>query len=350
MAALARSGRRRHEWRFPDLPMPPEHEALLILTREQFPELRYLACTVEPIVKGGSDRHFYRLIWPEQSRAPMILMVYTMARRDNPKFVPATRRLGGMGVHVPGIRAFDEQRLCVWLDDLGRVDLHSFRERPWSTRFPLYEATLREAAKIHAVTEEQISRADHAELEPEFDEALYEWEQNYFLDHYVRGFLGREFLDKEYDPAHETLRRLRRRLARLPRCLVHRDFQSQNVIVRGEEAWLVDYQGLRLGLGEYDLASLLYDPYVSLTRTERNYLLNYYATHRGLNLAELREVFYLCAAQRLMQALGAYANLSRNLGKPHFEQHIPAAVANLSEVCAEGQGLEDLRLLFAGGL
>lgn len=330
--------------------MPPEHEALLILTREQFPTLKGAPCVVEPIVKGGSDRHFYRLVWGDGARAPMILMVYTMARRDNPKFVPATRRLAQMGVHVPGIAAFDEQRLCVWLDDLGRVDLHSFREQPWSTRFPLYEATLREAAKIHSVTEDQLSRADHAELEPEFDEALYEWEQNYFLDHFVRGFLGREFLDAEYDAAHETLRRLRRRLAKMPRCLVHRDFQSQNVLIRGDEAWLVDYQGLRLGLGEYDLASLLYDPYVSLTPAERDQLLSYYAQHRGLNLGELREVFYLCAAQRLMQALGAYANLSRNLGKPHFEQHIPAAVANLADVCAAGQGIGELRVLFEGGL
>ena len=328
--------------------MPPEHEALLILTHEQFPALRDFACEVEPIVKGGSDRHFYRLNWASDAHAPMILMVYTMARRDNPKFVPATRRLAKLGVHVPGIQAFDEQRLCVWLDDLGRVDLHSFRERPWSDRQPLYEATLREAAKIHGVTEDALSRTDHAELEPEFDEALYEWEQNYFLDHYVRSFLGREFLDKEYNAAHETLRRLRRRLARLPRCLVHRDFQSQNVLIRGEDAWFVDYQGLRLGLAEYDLASLLYDPYVTLTRTERSQLLSFYATHRGLDLSELREVFYLCAAQRLMQALGAYANLSRNLGKPHFEQHIPAAVTNLAEVCAEGEALEELRTLFVG--
>jgi aminoglycoside/choline kinase family phosphotransferase len=106
--------------------------------------------------------------------------------------------------------------------------------------------------------------------------------------------------------------------------------------------------GLRLGLAEYELASLLYDPYVTLTltRTERSQLLSFYATHRGLDLTKLREVFYLCAAQRLMQALGAYANLSRNLGKPHFEQHLPAAIANLTEVCAEGEGLEELRRLF----
>jgi aminoglycoside/choline kinase family phosphotransferase len=329
--------------------MLPEHEALLIFTREQFPELSATPCEVEVILKGASDRHFYRLNW-QAERAPMILMVYTLVRRDNPKFVPATYRLKKIGANVPQVYAFDEQRLCVWLEDLGRIDLQSFNEHPWDRRLPLYQATLREAAKFHGVGEKTLSKVDHAELEPGFDEALYEWEQKYFLEHFVRGYLRREFSDSEFSAAHETLRQLRRRLTRLPRCLVHRDFQSQNVLIRGEDAWLVDYQGLRLGLAEYDIASLLYDPYVTLTSTERACLLRYYADHRCLGLHDVREVFYLCAAQRLMQALGAYANLSRNLGKPHYEQHIPAAVSNLAEVCAEGHGLHELRVFFAGGL
>lgn len=329
--------------------MLPEHEALLIFTREQFPELNGTPCEVEVILKGASDRHFYRLNW-QGDRAPMILMVYTLARRDNPKFVPATYRLKKIGAHVPQVYAFDEQRLCVWLEDLGRIDLQSFNGQTWDRRLPLYQATLREAAKFHGVGEKTLSQADCDELEPGFDEVLYEWEQGYFLEHYVRGYLGRDVSNAEFNAAHETLRQLRRRLARIQRCLVHRDFQSQNVLIRCEEAWLVDYQGLRLGLAEYDLASLLYDPYVNLTKLERDCLLSYYAEHRGLALHDVSEVFYLCAAQRLMQALGAYANLSRNLGKPHYEQHIPAAVSNLAEVCAEGQGLLELRMFFAGGL
>jgi aminoglycoside/choline kinase family phosphotransferase len=329
--------------------MLPEHEALLIFTREKFPELNATPCDVEVILKGASDRHFYRLKWRAE-REPMILMVYTLARRDNPKFVPATYRLRKIGAHVPQVYAFDEQRLCVWLEDLGRIDLQSFNDQPWERRLPLYQATLREAAKFHSVGENTLTPVDINELEPSFDEGLYEWEQGYFLEHFVRGYLGRDFSNAEYSAAHDTLRQLRRRLAGLPRCLVHRDFQSQNVLIRGEDAWLVDYQGLRLGRAEYDLASLLYDPYVSLTKAERACLLSYYAEHRGLALHGVNEVFYLCAAQRLMQALGAYANLSRNLGKPQYEHHIPAAVSNLAEVCAEGQGLHELRTFFAGGL
>ncbi len=324
--------------------MPPEQEALLILTRQQFPALKDVACEVEAILKGGSDRHFYRFTWAADAHPPMVLMVYTMARRDNPKFVPSTHRLAALGVNVPTIYAFDEQRLCVWLQDLGPDDLHAHRDEPWQERRPLYEATLREAAKIHAVTAESLTADEIAAMEPEFTEGMYEWEQNYFIEHFVHGHLRREVDDQT--AAHTALAQLRQRLAQLPRCLVHRDFQSQNVIMRDGAAWLIDYQGLRPGLAEYDLASLLFDPYVTMSRSERHELLGYYATLRGLNLPELREIFHLCAAQRLMQALGAYANLSRNLGKTHFEQHIPAGVRNLTTVCEEAPELAPLLSLF----
>ncbi len=285
--------------------MPPELQALLILTRQRFPQLENVACEMEAIVKGGSDRHFYRISWAAGT-------------------------------------------LCVWLQDLGRDDLHAHAGEPWEKRRPLYEATLREAAKIHSVTERSLSTQDKAELEPPFDESLYLWEQEYFLDHFVRAFLKRDPAAAEFEPAQEELRKLRKRLAREPRCLVHRDFQSQNVLIRNDEAWLVDYQGLRLGLAGYDLASLLFDPYVEITRTQRLELLSYYARHRQIPLQDLKELFYLCAAQRLMQALGAYANLSRNLGKTRFEQHIPAAVRNLTLVCEEAGSLAALTPLFAG--
>ncbi len=326
--------------------MPPEHEALAILTQQQFPQLASRPLHIDAILKGGSDRHFYRISSADDRTPLMVLMVYTMARRDNPKFVPATRRLASHGVHVPEILAFDEDKLCVWMNDLGGDDLHSHRDDPWPQRRALYEATLREGAKIHAIQVSELTSSDLEELEPAFDEALYEWEQEYFLGHFVRGHLERDTTQPEHEEAHRCLKRLRQHLAHEPRCLVHRDFQSQNVLLRNGEAWLVDYQGLRPGLAEYDLASLLYDPYVHLSEAERAELLEFYCHMRRVPLAASRERLYFCAAQRLMQALGAYANLSRNMGKPHFQQHIPAALVNLELVCEKESSLAPLKSLF----
>ncbi len=305
--------------------------SLLTLTRQTMPDWPEPS-RLHAILKGGSDRNYFRVDFQDDAHPPVILMNYTLARPDNPRFVPATRRLEALGVRVPHIFAHDTDTLCVWLEDLGRTDLHAFRTEPWEVREPLYQAALAEAAKLHAVDAGLLSAADLSEMELCFDEKLYEWEQNYFLTHYVNGLRGVTTDTPEFNEAHETLASLRRVLADMPRCLVHRDFQSQNILLQDGRAWLIDYQGVRPGLAEYDLASLLLDPYVDLTDPERDALLKWYADHTMRELMGLREKYLLAAAQRLMQAVGAYANLSRNLGKPHFEDYIPIAIERLRAV------------------
>ncbi|HEY2572908.1 MAG TPA: phosphotransferase [Verrucomicrobiaceae bacterium] len=297
------------------------------------------------ILKGGSDRKYFRVHFQNPATPCVILMAYTLARPDNPRFVAATRRLTGLGVRVPRVFAHDSQNLLVWLEDLGSVDLHALRHEPWSARGPLYESALAEAAKLHAVDAAALDRADLDEMELCFDETLYEWEQNYFLGHFVRDIQQRDFSDGTHAGVRQALQDLRRHLAALPRGLVHRDFQSQNILVRDGATWLIDYQGARPGLAEYDVASLLLDPYVNLTEAERESLLRWYATHASRKFAVLRENYLLCAAQRLMQAIGAYANLSRKLGKPQFAQHIPVALERLRTVCQSHSLLEPLLLL-----
>jgi aminoglycoside/choline kinase family phosphotransferase len=106
---------------------------------------------------------------------------------------------------------------------------------------------------------------------------------------------------------------------------------------------------MRPGLAEYDLASLLYDPYVDLTEAERAELIAYcreqqindgMAINGGFD-SKLR----LCAMQRLMQALGAYGFLGLVKGHKHFLKHVPAAMKSLHSVVAEVAGLEKLERL-----
>ncbi|MFV1996144.1 MAG: phosphotransferase, partial [Verrucomicrobiales bacterium] len=58
-----------------------------------------------------------------------------------------------------------------------------------------------------------------------------------------------------------------------------------------------------------------------------------------------RERFLLCAAQRLMQALGAYGYLGVEKGKRHFLDSIPGAVHNLHDVFEELPALSPLLAL-----
>src|SRR5213078_4022853 len=109
------------------------------------------------------------------------------------------------------------------------------------------------------------------------------------------------------------LKEIAKWLASFPRVLVHRDFQSQNIIIQNGQAKLIDFQGMRPGLAEYDLASLLFDPYVELSAAERSELIDYYRqkqTDNGRKVnGQFDDTLQLCAMQRMMQALGAYGFL-----------------------------------------
>jgi aminoglycoside/choline kinase family phosphotransferase len=288
------------------------------------------------IQKGGSDRHYYRVTADGKFRGPRtcILMVYTDRRPDNKSFFAATEVLKLQGVRTPRIYFHDPVQRLAWLEDLGTVDLWEFRNHPAETKLPLYQDALKQVSKIHAMKLEQVPTGLRSHLQPGFDETLYIWEQDYFFNNFAKNFsalkpdaINRIRHQKEF---HE----MASGLAGMPKFLIHRDFQSQNVIVRGQETVLIDYQGLRPGRPEYDVASLLYDPYVNLSEDERDDLFAYYLEVRPADdqWDTNQEIFASLACQRLMQALGAYGFLGLERGKKAFLAHIPQAVANLRQI------------------
>ena len=138
---------------------------------------------------------------------------------------------------------------------------------------------------------------------------------------------------------------MRARLGDKPRVFVQCDVQSQNGVVRNAQAHLIDFQGMRLGLAGYDLASLLFDPYVSLSATEGAELLEYYRATQIENghrlAADFDETLRLCAMQRLMQAIGAYGFLGLVSGRQKFLQFIPAAMKSLHSIVRQTVGLKE---------
>jgi aminoglycoside/choline kinase family phosphotransferase len=119
--------------------------------------------------------------------------------------------------------------------------------------------------------------------------------------------------------------RIAREASALPKVCIHRDFQSENILMCGNEVRFVDFQGARLGPAGYDAASLLFDPYVpQLDDSASTRLFEYYLSKTVTGISE--EAFYVCAVQRLMQALGAYGNLSIHKGKERYRRYIPIAV------------------------
>jgi aminoglycoside/choline kinase family phosphotransferase len=297
-------------------------EAILSTARQFLGVDPTVPITLEPINRGASGRTIIRVKSPVH--VPFIGIHWTEEREDNDQFIPVGHFLKQAKLRVPAIIHERARYRVALVEDLGDVSLLSLKDRPFAERLPLYQSAF-----------EQIDRLFYAKppkdfhLMPPFDAALYRWEQEYFFEYLVEGHLGMEASALRKNPVFTELAD---RLGTVARHLVHRDFQSQNLLVKDHQIWLIDFQGLRRGRQEYDLASLVFDPYMDHSKDERESLLALWE-----QTAEERPeptLFHQCAAQRLMQALGAYGNILTRRGDEWYRPHIATAARLLGEVTA----------------
>jgi hypothetical protein len=303
-------------------------EAILSTVR-QFLELDpTVRMTLEPIKRGASGRTIVRVKTP--GHEPFIGVHWNEDREDNSQFIPVAQFLKQAKLRVPAIIHERARYRVALVEDLGDVDLLSLKDRPFSERLPLYRSAFEQVDKLF-----YAKPAKDFHLMAPFDAALYRWEQNYFFEYMVEEFLE---MDATALRKNKEFVALSERLGTVARHLVHRDFQSQNLMVKDDQVWLIDFQGLRRGRQEYDLASLIFDPYLDHTADEREQLLTLWE-----DIADerpLETLFHECAAQRLMQALGAYGNIVKNRGDEWYKPHIATAGRLLGEVTA-GTSLEN---------
>lgn len=283
--------------------------------------------SLQPIKRGASGRTIVRVKTPV--REPFIGIHWTDERPDSGNFVPVARFLKRARLNVPEILHENWKRRVALVEDLGEVDLLALKGKPFAEREPIYRSALTQIDRLF-----YAKQPKDLDLMPPFDPALYQWEQRYFIERFVEEHLCMHGTKLDKDPAMISLAE---RLGASARHLVHRDFQSQNIMVRSGEAWLIDFQGMRRGRQEYDLASLLYDPYLNHDAAGRERLLGIWEeiTEDRPEESILRE----CAAQRLMQALGAYGNILHTRGDDWYRQYIPVAARLLQGVVA-GTDLE----------
>jgi aminoglycoside/choline kinase family phosphotransferase len=315
-------------------------DLLVRRTRKHFPRLDVAEIKISPIQKGGSDRKFYRIQCSAEQA--LILVKYNLERQENRHYVTIANFLSGHRIRVPQIYFHDITEGLIWLEDLGKRDLYSYRGESWLVRRAFYESALDQIATLHALPE-SVCLEMKQHLPTEFNSELYLWEQNYFFENCLGLYFKIDKAKLAQLAALPALSSIATHLAMFPRVLVHRDFQSQNIIIRNSQAYLIDFQGMRPGLAEYDLSSLLYDPYVDLSQTERTELVQYYRGRQLENGIAIDGDFALklrlCAMQRLMQALGAYGFLGLVKGHNHFLKHIPAALRSLYHIVGEIDGL-----------
>jgi aminoglycoside/choline kinase family phosphotransferase/dTDP-glucose pyrophosphorylase len=282
----------------------------------------------------GSDRGWYRLTAGSHR---LIMADHGITTRLPGSEVNAFIKIGAhlrqCGLPVPRIYAYDEFSGLVFLEDLGSRHLQQVvRRNPDPARIEtryrrVIDTLLDLTAKAAGGFDPDWTCQSRA-----YDTALIlDKECRYFVDAFLNGYLEMAVSLDELAAEFNDL--ARRTLEHGIAGLIHRDFQSRNILIRDGRHYLIDFQGARSGPVQYDLASLLIDPYAGLNRNLQERLLHYAAEQAEKRLDSHPERFIrgyrYCAVTRNLQMLGAFGFLSRVKQKKAFETWIPPAAAML---------------------
>jgi aminoglycoside/choline kinase family phosphotransferase len=253
------------------------------------------------------------------------------------------RHLQRCGVPVPEMYGYDPETGIVLCEDLGDRLLHrEVLDNDWSEErvVGFYEPVMELLAHM------QIMGGVDFNTEWCWDTKIYDRqlmlvrESGYFLESCCRRLLG---ITTPPAGLREEFVDLADLVAQLPAgFFLHRDFQSRNIMVQKGCCRVIDFQGGRLGPLGYDLASLLIDPYVSLSGPARELLLQKYLgaldAFPAAGAAFSIEGYYLLALQRNLQILGAFAYLTKVKGKYFFHDYLVPSALGLNKLLDEPVG------------
>jgi len=297
--------------------------------------------TITPLAGDGSDRKWFRLAHGEATYVVAGHGIDALGMGQTP---PSPREIDAfihIGTHlyeqqipVPKIWEYDLFSGLVILEDLGNIHLQKviLNTNDPEKILKWYRAAC-DLIIDFSICGDQGFNPHWTYQTPSYSrELILENECRYFVDAFLRGYLN---LDIEFETLFPQFDFIAGQcLDTALSGLMHRDMQSRNIMVTQDRLRIIDFQSARTGPMQYDVASLLIDPYVHLDTTLKATLLDHCAkavNHRtGFDENQFKKGYYYCALTRNFQILGAFSHLSRNRGKTWFEPFIRPAMETLA--------------------
>ncbi len=318
-----------------------ERKQISGLLDKTFPDTKF----DEPVMLDGdaSTRVYFRVKGDDQSS---IIIMLAPDKSGIEVFGQTTLLFKALGVDTPSVYGVEGRSAAI--EDLTDTLLQD-HVKNISTEAQVFEyqkivdglLSFQGAALRH---KERKSPCFNRAFDKEKLTQEIEFANNYFLKKY----LGLSPSHSEMAVMRDQWEMITARLAKKTPTLAHRDFHSRNIMVKGERRVWIDYQDARMGRFEYDLASLVLDPYAGLPEKTSDQLVNYYYSKlpeiidKPPGYDDFMEIYILSAVQRLYKALGTFGYQSAIRGVDTYIEYIPIAVNSLLRLLRSRPDLKPL--------
>jgi len=296
--------------------------------------------SIHRMAGDASTRLYHRLIFSDNATC-VVMQAHDSDAITH--FVEMTAVMERLGVDAPKLLGSEGNLLAV--EDCGDL---SFQERLDSCgageRLALYRRIIDDLMDFQ-------ERAIHVTKRREpcfslaFDIPKLTFEIDFCREHFIENHCALPMSATARNNLSELWAPLIIELAAAPKTLCHRDFHSRNILVTGERLVWIDYQDARMGAPQYDLVSLLHDPYVALPVAETEILADYYYENSPSTQTDrpaFARLYDYAALQRLYKALGTFGYQTAVRGVEDYRSSIPPALKTFRRILAKRTELRPL--------
>jgi aminoglycoside/choline kinase family phosphotransferase len=308
------------------------------------------AAQVQTLAGDASTRRYHRVLVEGGDPPSVVVMELPpdplkseeISGKERPPelpFINVQRYLAAGGIPVPRIYRQDMALGLLALEDLGdRTFEAAVLGATSDERQRLYRMAMDEIVRFQVLGGKQTDGSCVA-FSRRFDQQLLRWELGHFQEWFLENEKGVRLsagestaLAKDFDWIAETV-------AMSPLVLVHRDFQSRNLMIVKDERGLptlrvIDFQDALLGSRAYDLVALLRDSYVELAESEVRQWIDTFmdiSDIRDSGREDFRRLFVLQTLQRKLKDTGRFIYIDRVRKNPGFLRWIPTSLRYVRE-------------------
>jgi len=266
--------------------------------------------SVTPILGGASAKQLFRV----RSSAPQVAIVFE-SDAEFEEYLNITTCLSGSQIPVPFVHRFDPLIRLVLIDDLGTDTLTIRAVQDIQACEAIYNDLINIILRIQDIQGDSIAHRRS------FDGHKYRFEHDFHvIDRLIAGHFRYSLSADDHAVLDAFFEQLVAPILKQPQVLVHRDFQSSNVLLLNNTPVLIDYQDARLGNPWYDLVALLEDAYVAVPDYWKSTFMEQYATESG---RAFDQHLYDCTViQRKLHDAGAFAFCYQKLGNSFYLKYI----------------------------
>lgn len=285
----------------------------------------------------ASNRIYYRLSLPSKQsfivmqlpQGPASISEEITNIKTRPKelpFINIDRYLQSQGLPVPRIYYENLKEGLLLLEDFGD---ETFEKVILKSDAETQKSWYQKAIDLLVSFQSKGANPDpHCiAFQRSFDQTLLDWEFEHFFEYGIEVRQNKKIDPEDLKILKSESQKITKILTEVSYVLVHRDFQSRNLMIQNDHLKLLDFQDALMGPLPYDLVALLRDSYINLPWETVSELVDYFVSLRKDVSSNFRRGFDLMTIQRKLKDTGRFVYIDRVKKNPNFLKHISDSLA-----------------------